>query len=216
MCRRVAKNATTASDGSGNHQRDPTYSTTVLTPPGKTVTPCERRSCVQDEGRSFAVGWQNQTANQFELRRLRAAVVNVERKGAAISRQIRSAKANESEPLMKGRNNIQTRSKPGYDVNSGINGGVALQAAATTSGLEAARAWNRLEHGTFEPVVPMRRERPKRGNREGLSTHAGHRDGTIRSCVERPVTGREPRGRIIMPTANRPTPSHRLCRRHCR
>ncbi len=82
---------------------------------------------------------------------------------------------------MKGRNHIQTRSKPGYGANSGINGGVALQAAAMASGLEAARAWNRLEHGIFEPVVPMRRERSKRGNREGLSTDAGHRDGTIRS-----------------------------------
>ncbi len=99
-------------------------------------------------------------------------MVNVEQKGAAILRQIRSVKANEGKPLMKGRNNLQTRSKPGYGVNPGNNGGVALQAATMASGLEVVRARNRLEHGTFEPVVPMLREPAKRGNRKAQSTNA--------------------------------------------
>lgn len=135
--------------------------------------------------------------------------MNVERKGAGVPRQIRSTKANESKLLMKGRNNFQKRSKPEHGVDSGINGGVALQAAAMASGLEAARAWIRLEYGTFEPVVPMLRERAKRGNRKALSTDAGHRDGTIRSSVERPVMGRERRDRIIKSLASRPTPPWR-------
>ncbi len=81
-------------------------------------------------------------------------MVNVEPKGAALSRQMRSAKANASEPLMKGRNTYQTRSKPGVWMGSGNSGGGVLQTAATASGLEAARVRIRLEHGTCEPVVP--------------------------------------------------------------
>src|SRR5664279_5488476 len=104
---------------------------------------------------------------------------------------MRSTKANGSEPLMKGRKIIKTMSKPGYGQNPGSSGGGSCNPAVMTSGLEAARAWNRPRHGTFEPVVPMPRERPKRGDREGLSTDAGHRDGTTRSSVEGPVTGLE-------------------------
>ena len=143
-------------------------------------------------------GGMGRAANQCQLRRLRVVVVNVARKGAARSRQMRSTKAKANEPLMKGRNLSQTRSKPGPGVSSGINGGGFCNPAAVASGLEAARAWNRLMHGTFEPVVPMKREKPKRGHRKGQSTDAGHRDGTTRSSVEGPVTGLEPRGRVIV------------------
>ena len=99
---------------------------------------------------------------------------------------------------MKGRNMFQTMSKPGRGQDPGNSGGGSCNPADMASGLEAARAWNRPVHGTFEPVVPMLRERPKRGDREGLSTEAGHRDGTTRSSVEGPVTGLETRGRIIL------------------
>ena len=99
---------------------------------------------------------------------------------------------------MKGRKTNQTMSKPGYGQNPGSGGGGSCNPAAMTSGLEAARAWIRPEHGTFEPVALMLRERSKRGDRKGLSTEAGHRDGTTRSSVEGPVTGLEPRGRVIL------------------
>src|SRR5438105_10853645 len=108
---------------------------------------------------------------------------------------------------MKGRNYFQTRSKPGHGVSSGSSGGGSCNPAATTSGLEAARAWIRPRHGTFEPVAPMPREQPKRGDRKGQSTEAGHRDGTTRSSDEGPVTGLEPRGRIILPSVNETTAS---------
>src|SRR5271169_172149 len=99
---------------------------------------------------------------------------------------------------MKSRNQVQTRSKPGLGVRSGSSAGGFCHPARTASGLEAARAWIRPVPGTFEPVVPMLRERPKRGDREGLSTDAGHRDGSTRSSVEGPVMGSEPRGRVIL------------------
>ena len=143
-------------------------------------------------------GGMGRAANQCQLRRLRVVVVNVARKGAARSRQMRSTKANANEALMKGRNLSQTRSKPERDLGFGNNGGGSCNPAAMTSGLKAARAWTRPQHGTFEPVVPLPREEPKRGNRKGASTDAGHRDGTTRSSVEGPVTGLEPRGRIIL------------------
>jgi len=55
----------------------------------------------------------------------------------------------------------------------------------------------------------MKRERHKRRNREADSTDARHRDGTTRSSVERPVIGREPRGRVIQFSINESTPSNR-------
>jgi len=83
-------------------------------------------------------------------------------------------------------------------VRSGISASGFCHPADAASGLEAARAWIRPVHGTFEPVVLMLREKPKRGDREGLSTDAGHRDGSTRSSDEEPVMGLEPRGRVIM------------------
>src|SRR3990172_5169721 len=99
---------------------------------------------------------------------------------------------------MKGRNRFQTRSKPGRSLCPGNSGGGSCNPAVAASGLKAVRAWIRPMHGTFEPVAPMPRERPKRGHRKGLSTDAGHRDGTTRSSVEGPVMGLEPRGRVIL------------------
>ena len=110
---------------------------------------------------------------------------------------MRSAKANESEPLMKGRKAFQMVSEPGFQNRSGSSVGEDLFATGTTPGLEAARARIRLRHGTLEPVVPMPREKPKRGNREGQSTDAGHRGGTTRSSDEGSVMGLERRGRVI-------------------
>ncbi len=123
-------------------------------------------------------------------------------------RQIRSVKTNASEPLKKGRNLFQTRSKPGTNWVSGSSAGEDLFATGTASGLEAESARNRLRHGTLEPVVPMPRESCKRGDRESESTEvraerssAGHRDGTARSSDEASVMDVERRGRVIAPRA---------------
>ena len=69
-------------------------------------------------------------------------------------RQMRSVKTNASEPLMKGGKYFQTMSKPGYGHDSGSNVGQDLKATDVASGLEAARARNRLEHGSFEKSRP--------------------------------------------------------------
>jgi hypothetical protein len=104
-------------------------------------------------------------------------------------------------------------SKPDCDFQAGTSddaggrpGGPAnLQAVVAASGLEAARARIGLVHGTLEPVV-LPREKLKRGNRKSQSTadgratghRAGHRDGTIRSSDDVPMTvGTEPRNRVI-------------------
>ncbi len=114
-------------------------------------------------------------------------------------------KANASEPLMKGRNN-RDGVETGVSRELGISAGEDLCAIGMAPGLKAARAWIRLRHGTLEPVVPMLRETPKRGDRKGLRTDAGHRGGTTRSSGEGPVIGLERRGRGIQFTVNRSIP----------
>ena len=53
------------------------------------------------------------------------------------------------------------------------------------------RFW--LEHGTWEPVASMPREKPKWKPHEGQSTDAGHRGGWACSSEEVPVMGMERR-----------------------
>lgn len=116
-------------------------------------------------------------------------------------------KSNVSEPLMK------CRKSHSDDVETGASwcprdqqrGDLYLASAA--SGIQAARAWIRLGHGTLEPVAPMRREKSKRRTRKGERTDAGHRGGTTRSSVERRVTRPERRGRVIVLLGTRSTVS---------
>jgi Group II intron, maturase-specific domain len=68
--------------------------------------------------------------------------------------------------------------------------------ASAASGIKVARVRFRLEHGTWEPVASMPREKPKWRTHKGLSTDAGHRGGWARSSVEVPVMGMERRGPI--------------------
>ena len=71
---------------------------------------------------------------------------------------------------MKGRD-FTPMSKPGPCARPGTSADAALSSIGMASGLEAARAWIRLRHGTLEPVVPdASREKPKRRPREGQST----------------------------------------------
>ncbi len=68
--------------------------------------------------------------------------------------------------------------------------------ASVASGMKVARVRFGLEHGTWEPVASMRREKPKWRSHKGLSTDAGHRGGWACSSVEVPVMGMERRGPI--------------------
>jgi hypothetical protein len=68
--------------------------------------------------------------------------------------------------------------------------------ASAASGIKVARVRFWLEHGTWEPVASMPREKPKWRSHKGLSTDAGHRGGWACSSVEVPVMGMERRGPI--------------------
>jgi hypothetical protein len=85
----------------------------------------------------------------------------------------------------------------GWFVAPDERGGCLLIGQAV-SGMEVARAWSGLLHGTWEPVAPSRRSAhwtmgplrsspgrtPSSGNCEGLSTDAGHRGGPSRGSDE--------------------------------
>jgi len=71
-----------------------------------------------------------------------------------------------------------------------------LLTVCATSGIKAARTWTRLLYGTWEPVVPMLREKLKWRPHEGESTDAEHRGGAARSSDEAAVMGVERRGCI--------------------
>jgi hypothetical protein len=77
-------------------------------------------------------------------------VVNVGLKGAARPRQVWSAKANESEPLMKGRKILQTVSKPELHVGSGRSDGDDLSTTGMTSESPAWRLARRITIGTVD------------------------------------------------------------------
>ena len=51
--------------------------------------------------------------------------------------------------------------------------------ASVASGMKVARVRFWLEHGTWEPVASMPREKPKWRSHEGRSTDAGHRGGGL-------------------------------------
>ena len=68
--------------------------------------------------------------------------------------------------------------------------------ASVASGIKVARVRSWLEHGTWEPVASMPREKLKWKPHESLSTDAGHRGGLARSSDEVPVMGMERRGQI--------------------
>ena len=72
---------------------------------------------------AVATGQRSLIANQCGLRQQRAVVVNIKRKVAEVSLQIRFMTVNESKPLMTGRNDFLTRSKPEHGLYPGINGG---------------------------------------------------------------------------------------------
>jgi hypothetical protein len=118
-------------------------------------------------------------------------------------------KANESKPLMTCRNlldDIKTR----FVILAWDKSGGSLLTAQMVSGMEVARAWVRLLHGTWEPVVLRDGQLvafglrltgygriPSGRNRKDKSTDAGHRGGSARSSDEGSVMGLERRGRAV-------------------
>ena len=100
------------------------------------------------------VALQEGAANHPKVRRSRA--VCVERCGKRrVFEHVRcdSLKANVSEPLMKCRNALDDIETKFYLLTWDEPGG-CLFIGQVVSGMEAARAWVRLLHGTWEPVVP--------------------------------------------------------------
>ena len=72
-----------------------------------------------------------------------------------------------------------------------------LFTAWAASGIKVARPWIRLLYGTWEPVVPMLREKSKWRTHEDESTDAEHRGGAARSSDEVSVMEMERRGCIV-------------------
>jgi hypothetical protein len=113
-----------------------------------------------------------------------------------------------TDDVSKDKGDVET----GDALESRDESGGCLLTAQMASGVEVARAWLRLLHGTWEPVAPTGRSgrgrccglrsvahgrSPSSGNCEGLSTGAGHRGGPSRSSAEGPVMGPERRGRVV-------------------
>jgi hypothetical protein len=168
------------------------------------------RCCVGDGGRPSVVAVQAGIANHRKVRRLRA--VRAERYGKRrVFECVRCdpMKANESEPQVSCRNAVD-------DIKTGVQSlprdesGGCLFIGQMVSGMYAARAWVRLLHGTWEPVV-LRDDRlvasglrlvvsgraPSGRNREVRTLVAGHRGGPSGSSVEGSVMGLERSGRAI-------------------
>jgi hypothetical protein len=109
--------------------------------------------------------------------------------------QVRIGKATAREPPMTCRKRMN-------DVKTGVESLLRDQrwgdplTASVASGMKVARVRAWLEHGTWEPVASMPREKPKWRSHEGQSTDAGHRGGWACSSVEVPVMGMERRGPI--------------------
>jgi hypothetical protein len=156
------------------------------------------------------VALQEGAANHPKVRRLRAVRAERWGKRRACERVgYDPMKASESEPQMKCRNALDDI-KSGECSFSRDESGGCLFIDQVVSGMHAARAWVRLLHGTWEPVVSWddrpvvcdlrlvgRGRTPSGRIREGKSTDARHRGGSSGSSVEGPVMGLERSGRAV-------------------
>ena len=77
-----------------------------------------------------------------------------------------SSEANESEPLMRCRKRLDDVETGVSDKSRDKSGGEPVTGQAA-SGIQVARLKIRLLHGTREPVVLMRRERPQAEDLQG-------------------------------------------------
>ena len=91
---------------------------------------------------------------------LREVVVSELGDGGRLTRQVRAAESNASEPLMtcrKRRDGVKT----GVESLPRDESGRYLLTAPMAPGMEAARTRSRLLCGTWEPVAPMIRKKSK-------------------------------------------------------
>jgi hypothetical protein len=156
------------------------------------------------------VALQEEATNHPKVRRLRAVRAERWGKRRACERvRCDPLKANVSEPRMKCRNaldDIETK----LCLLAWDEPGGCLLIGQVVSGMNAARAWVRLFHGTWEPVVLRDGQLvvfdlrlagygriPSGRNREGKSTDAGHRGGSSGSSDEGSVMGLERSGRAV-------------------
>jgi hypothetical protein len=167
--------------------------------------------------------WPSVVALQGEITNhpkvLRSRAVGAERwgKSRACERgRCDPLKANASKPQMTCRK-VLDDIKSGSVIGTRDEPGECLLIGQAVSGIDAARAWVRLLHGTWEPVVPRDGQPvvcdlrlagygriPSGRNREDKSTDAGHRGGPSGSSDEGPVMGLERSGRAVqmMPLGN--------------
>jgi hypothetical protein len=156
------------------------------------------------------VAVQAEIANHRKVLRLRAVGAERYGKRRAFERvRCDPMKANESEPQVSCRKAVDDIETEACALLRDESGG-CLFIGQMVSGMYAARAWVRLLHGTWEPVV-LRDDRlvafglrlvvsgraPSGRNREARTLVAGHRDGPFGSSVEGPVMGLERSGRAI-------------------
>jgi hypothetical protein len=156
------------------------------------------------------VAVQAEITNHRKVRRSRAARAERYGKRRAFEHvRCDPMKANESEPQVSWRKAVD-------DIETGAQllprdeSGGCLFIGQMVSGMYAARAWVRLLHGTWEPVV-LRDDQlvafglrlvvsgrvPSGRNREARTPVAGHRGGPSGSSVEGSVMGLERSGRAI-------------------
>ena len=169
------------------------------------------RCCAGDGGRPSVVAVQAEIANHRKV--LRSRAVGAERYGKRrVFERVRCdpMKANESEPQVSCRkavDDIETGAQPLLRDESGG----CLFIGQMVSGMYAARAWVRLLHGTWEPVVlwddqlvvfglrlVVSGRVPSGRNCEARTPVVGHRGGSSGSSVEGPVMGLERSGRTIL------------------
>jgi hypothetical protein len=161
--------------------------------------------------RPSAAAVQAEAANHREL--LRSKNRGGERHGKVA--RLSAAGASQEGELERTTDDVSTEKgdvETGDALEPRDESGGCLPTAQMASGVEVARAWLRLLHGTWEPVAPTGRSHqwrrsglrsvahgrsPSSGNCEGLSTGAGHRGGPSRSSAEGPVMGSERRGRVV-------------------
>ena len=107
-------------------------------------------NCARDEGGPLGLGLQGQGPNRLKLLWSNGQGGERSRKRRDQTRQVRTGKANASEPLMRCRK-LQTSSKPSFNVWFGISPGGNLCTARAVTGIKAARDQFRLLCGTWEP-----------------------------------------------------------------
>jgi hypothetical protein len=168
------------------------------------------RCRVRDGGRPSVVALQEEATNRPKVRRSRAVRAERWGKRRACERvRCDPLKANVSEPRTKCRNALDDIETKFYPLTWDEPGG-RLFTGQVVSGMNAARAWVRLLHGTWEPVVPRDGQpvvfdlrlagygrSPSGRNREDKSTDAGHRGGSSGSSDESSVMGLERSGRAV-------------------